>query len=252
MGIEQFYISKTKEEEFGDVFLLKDLQEKSSDGGGENLLGSPVQKIDKKFKLGDSYPIPRVFGNPRSLVNKLEELKSTLGITGKIAHTITLAASNSSLKIEKKRLFNIGVGQFPFLPLSFGIDLDFGKTSDLQIKFGAGTFIETINPAFPPLLFNHLNGEPGIDIGGKFLKENFYVKEILLAKNYEVIFKSTDNFKADFNAKLVAFKSLPEVNAKKISFSSSEANTLNAKIEGETFYLVGITVATWKSLKNII
>lgn len=248
MGIEQWYVSKANEDPFGDIFLLRDLQENESDGGGKNLLGSIVQKISQTG-FGNDYPIPRLFGNPNVLINKLESLKQTLGITGKISNKISLAANNRTLKIEKKRLFNIGVGQFPFLPLSFGIDMDFSKTKDLQLKFGEGTYTESLNGMFLSQLYEHLDGNPTKDIGGKFLKENYFVKEILVAKNYEITFNSEENFKAEFNAKLDAFKTMPEVNAKKISFSSSSKSSVSAKIEGDTFYLVGLTGATWKSLK---
>jgi hypothetical protein len=207
-----------------------------------------VQKISQTG-FGNDYPIPRLFGNPKVLINKLESLKQTLGITGKLTNKISLAANNRSIKIEKKRLFNIGVGQFPFLPLSFGIDMDFSKTKDLQLKFGEGTYTESINGMFLSQLYEHLDGKPTADIGGKFLKENYFVKEVLVAKNYEITFNSEENFKAEFNAKLEAFKVMPEVNAKKISFSNSSKSSLSAKISGDTFYLVGLTGATWKSLK---
>jgi hypothetical protein len=252
MGIEQWYVSKTNEGNFGDVFLLNQLQEKTASGGGENLLGSPAQRIKVHsgfFGLGDDYPIPHLFGNPRALITKLNSLKTALGITGDVTNKINLAGSTSTVHIEKKKLFNIGIGVLPFLPLSGGIDLDFSKTKDLTLTFGAGTYLENINGGFLSQLYNHLDGKPTADIGGNFLKDNYFIKEILVAKNYTVSFTSIDDFKADFNAKLDAFKILPEITAKNINFSSKNKRTLDATISGDTEYVIGLTASTWKSLK---
>ncbi len=248
MGIEQWYVSKVNEGSFGDLFLLSQLQEKTSSGGGENLLGSPAQKISK-FGFGNDFPIPQLFGNPRVLIKKLNSLKTELGIETDVTNRINLAGGTSTIHIEKKKLFNVGVGVLPFLPLSFGIDLDFSKTKDLTLKFGAGTYTENINAGYLHSLYSHLDGKASADIGGKFLQDNYFIKEILVAKNYTVSFTSTDDFKADFNAKLDAFKALPEIDAKKISFSSSSKRTLDATISGDTEYVIGLTASTWKSLK---
>lgn len=248
MGIEQWYISKANEGDYGDIFLLNDLHESSAEGGGSNLLGTPVQKI-RELGWGNDYPVPRVYGRSRALVKKLETLKDQLGIEGNLTRKNNIASNSRTLKIEKKRLFNVGVGKLPFLPLSFGIDIDFSKTRDIQLKFGAGTYFEDINGGYLSALYSYLNGNPSADIGGDFLKRNFFVKEILMARNYEVVFNSTENFSVDFNAKLEALKSSPEVEAKGIGFTNSTAKSMTAKVEGETYYLIGLTASTWKSLK---
>jgi hypothetical protein len=251
MGIEQWYVSKTNEGDFGDLFLLKRLQEKNASGGGGNLLGSPAQKIKAHtglLGLGDDYPVPQVFGNPKLLIKKLNSLKAELNIESDIVNRIDFAANTETIHIEKKKLFNIGAGVLPFLPLSFGLDLDFSKTKDLTLKFGAGTYTENINGGYLSQLYNHLNGKPTADIGGNFLKDNYFIKEILVAKNFTISFTSTEDFKSEFNGKVEAFKVMPEVTAK-VSISSNKKRTIDATISGDTEYVIGLTASTWKSLK---
>lgn len=253
MGIEQWYVSKTNEGDFGDLFLLKRLQAKNATGGGGNLLGSPAQKIKVNnglfhFSFGDDYPIPQFFGNPKLLITKLNSLKTELGIESDIVNRIDYAENTETIHIEKKRLFNIGSGVLPFLPLTLGLDLDFSKTSDLTLKFGAGTYTENINGGYLSQLYKHLDGKPTPDIGGNFLKDNYFIKEILVAKNFTVSFTSTEDFNSEFNAKVDAFKAVPEVKAK-VSVSSNKKRTVDATISGETEYVIGLTSATWKSLK---
>lgn len=244
MGVETYYLSKTKEGKFGSVFFLKQLQDEKSSGGGKNLLGSLVQWIDKF--TGTDYPIPHVMTKPKALILELEKRKAELEIDGDVALQIEVAGGSETIKIEKKTVFDLGVGPFPAIPLNMGLDIDYSKMKTITMVFGAGTYSEFIPIGYMAALYKALNGKPNAAIGGSLLKA--YISQVMLAKKYSVSFESTETFDAGFEAKLKTFNGLPEVGGK-VKVEKKSERIVKAEVDTQNYYVVGVTASLWQNLK---
>lgn len=245
MGVETYYLSKTKEGKFGSVFFLKQLQDaEGSTGGGKNLLGSLVQWIDKL--TGTDYPIPQVMTKPRALISELEKRKAELEIDGDVTLQIKVAGSSETIKLEKKNVFDLGVGPFPVIPLNMSLDVDYSKLKTITMVFGAGTYSEFIPTGYMAALYKALNGKPNAAIGGSLLKA--YVSQVMLAKKYSVSFESTETFDAGFEAKLKTFNGLPEIGGK-VKVEKKTERIVKAEVDSPDYYVVGVTASLWQNLK---
>ncbi|HLL71198.1 MAG TPA: hypothetical protein VK363_07175 [Pyrinomonadaceae bacterium] len=244
MPVGTYYLSKTKEGKFGSVFLLKQLQESDSSGGGTNLLGSVVQWIDEA--IGTDYPIPQVMTKPKALISELEKRRAELEIDGNVTLQIKVAGGSETIKLEKKTVFDLGVGPFPAIPLNFGLDIDFSKLKTLTMVFGEGTYSEYIPIGYMAALYKALKGKPSSAIGGSLLKA--YISQILLARKYSVSFESTEKFDTAFEAKLKAFNQLPEIGGK-VKVEKKSERVVKAEIDSPDHYVVGVTASLWQNLK---
>ena len=245
MGVDTYYLSKTTEGKFGSVFLLKQLQDaEASTGGGKRLLGSVVQWIDEF--IGTDYPIPQVMTNPQALILELQNRKAELGISGDVTLQIKVNAGTETIKLEKKKVFNVGVGPFPSIPLNIGLDIDYSRLKTISIAFGAGTFSEFIPTGFMAALFKALKGKPTAAMGGSLLKA--YISQIVLAKKYSVSFESTEKFDAGFEAKLKTFNQLPDIGGK-VKVEKQSDRIVKAEVDSPDYYVIGVTASLWQNLK---
>ncbi len=245
MGVETYYLSKTKEGRFGSVFLLKQLQEaEGSSGGGKRLLGSVVQWIDKL--TGTDYPIPQVMTGPGALITELERRKAELSINGDVTLSIRLGSGSETIKLEKKKVFDLGVGPFPAIPFNFGLDVDFSLMKTITITYGSGTYSEFIPTGYMAALYKTLKGKANAAIGGSLLKA--YVSQILLAKKYSVSFESTQTFDTSFEAKLKTFNQLPEIGGA-VKVEKKTERIVKAEVDSQDYYVVGLTASLWQNLK---
>ena len=253
MSVSTYYISKTKEGKFGSVFFLKQLQDEDSSGGGRNLLGSMVQWIDDNGPVGigiggTDYAIPQCMSTPRALVKELDKRKDELGIDGSSTLQIIVSASKETIKLEKKSLFEAGIGPFPSIPLNLALDMDYSKVKTISLTFGEGTFSEYIPIGYLANLYEVLKGKPTPAIGGKLLEKNAYISQVVLAKKYSVNFESSTAFSAGVDAKIKQYNSLPEIGGK-VNVSMKTDRTLVAEINSDRFYAVAVTASLWKNLK---
>jgi hypothetical protein len=182
---------------------------------------------------------------PRALITRLGKDKAKLGIAGALTLKITLAASSQTVKFEKKHVFQLGVGPFPMVPLNAGIDIDFSRMASLSVKYGPGTYSEYIPLGYLGHLYEAVEGEPPQDIGGEILKNQSFVNQILMAKQYSVTFESTEDFGTDFDAKLKAYNAIPDIKGA-VKVSRDTKRTVSAQVNSKTFYLVGLTSMHWE------
>lgn len=249
MPVETYYLSKTRIGMLGALFFLKQLQKRDASGGGYALLGAVVPEIDKTF--GTDYVIPNCLSAPNAILKELEKRKAALGIEGEVTLRNEIAAGTETVKIEKKRSFEIGISPFPLIPLGSKIDIDYAKMSAVTIVYGDGTYYEYIPLGYLNSLYHALKGDPkadGADIGGDLLKKHAFVSQILLARNYTVTFESTQDFDINFEARLKAFRSLPDIEGK-VVIDRKTARTVEARVKGDDYYLIALASTQWQNLK---
>lgn len=249
MPVETYYLSKTRVGILGAVFFLKQLQKEDASGGGRALLGSVVPEIDKRF--GTDYVIPNCLSAPQAILKELEKRREQLGIEGDVTLRNEIAAGSETVRIEKKKAFEVGVAPFPLIPLNSKIDIDYAKMSSVTMVYGDDTYYEYIPLGYMHNLYHALRGDPkadGAQIGGDLLKKHAFVSQILLAKNYTVTFESTEDFKSDFEARLEAFKALPEIEGN-VSIEKKTMRKVEAEVTGSSHYLIALASTQWQNLK---
>jgi hypothetical protein len=253
MSVSTYYLSKTKEGKFGSVFFLKQLQDVDSSGGGKNLLGSMVQWIDDNGPMGiglggTDYAIPQCMSTPRALIKELDRRSVELGIDGSSTLQIKVSASKETIKLEKKALFDLGVGPFPLIPLNIALDIDYSRMKTITLLFGEGTFSEYIPTGFLAALYEVLKGKPTPAMGGKLLEKNAYISQVVLAKRYSIKFESSMAFSSGVDAKIKQYNSLPEI-GRKVKVQKETERSMLAEVNSDKFYVVAITASLWKNLK---
>lgn len=242
MGIEAFYLSKQKISGIGSLFLLNELQKAESSGGGEALLGAVVQENRDFFHT--DYPVPILVSESRILVKKLTALKKELNIKDKIVVEQEIAAGEKTIRIEKDKSFQIGLGAFPAIPFNGKFQLDYKKAVAIDISYGEGTIYQYIRKGDLMKLYAHLKGEPDADMTGKFLKKNAFISRIQLAKNWKVKFQSSKIFDADIKAQVDLFNQDNAVGGN-IKIHKKNDTTLEAEVKGDIYYLVGLMSTRW-------
>lgn len=245
MGIEAFYLSKQTVSGMGSIFLLNELQKAESTGGGKALLGAVVQ--ENKASYHKDYPVPILVSESRIIVKKLTTLKNQLGIQDDIVVEQEIAAGNRTVKIEKDKSFQLGLGPFPAVPFNAKFQIDFKKTVDITISYGDGTLYQYIRKGDMMKLYTHLNGNPDADMTGNFLKKNAFISRIQLAKNWSVTFKSTKTFDAGVEAQIDLFNKDNSIGGS-VSIKKKTETTLEAKVTGNTYYLVGLMSTRWNDV----
>lgn len=253
MSVSTYYLSKTKEGKFGSIFFLKQLQEADSSGGGRNLLGSMVQWIDDNGPIGiglggTDYAIPQCMGTPGGLIKELDKRKAELGIDGTSTLQIKVSASKETIKLEKKVVFDLGIGPFPVIPLNLALDIDYSRMNTITITFGQDTFSEYIPAGYLAMLYQTLKGNPTPSMGGPLLAKNAYVSQVVLAKRYSVSFESTMAFTSGVDAKIKQYNSIPKIGSE-VKVQKTAKRTIIAEVNSDRFYLVAVTASLWKNLK---
>lgn len=242
MGIEDFYLSKQKVSGIGSIFLLNELQKAESTGGGKALLGAVVQENRDFFHT--DYPVPILVSESRILVKKLTALKKELNINEEIVVEQEIAAGEKTIRIEKDKTFQLGLGAFPAIPFNAKFQLDYKKTVSIDIAYGAGTIYQYIRKGDLMKLYGFLKGEPDADMTGKFLKKNAFISRLQLAKNWSVKFQSSKTFDADIEAQVDLFNQDNAVGGS-VKIHKKTDTTLEAEIKGDVYYLVGLLSTRW-------
>ncbi len=254
MAIKDYYLTKT-EDDAGETFLLKQLQKETATGGGRRLLGSVVKRHSEFSPFSQTdYAIPRSIMSPgiieKTLRDRKEQLIAELEIEGDVVLDLEIAPGQETVLIKKDKHFQIGIADFPLIPLGFALQLDYTKMVKINIKYGEGTVYKYLPPGYMMWLRQKLGDQPTAAMGGNLLKtkEYVYINQIMLARNWSVSFESNSTFDAGFDAKLAQFHQLPEI-AGKVKVHKETANTVKAEISGEAYFVVGLSSFKWKDLR---
>jgi hypothetical protein len=246
MSIDTYYFARLKVETMGLIFFLKQLQAASSSGGGEALLGSIVKKIDQPFQT--TYVVPQSLDAPRLLLKALEARKEALGIADSLTLRTIVAAGTETSRIGRKNSLLGGSGPFPSIPMNAHLNVDYSRMKSVTIAYGPETYYEYIPMGYLGRLYQAVNGRSSPDMGGGLLTDNAFVMQVLMARNYSVVFEASGEIKSDIDVNIAAFNTLPEVKGK-VLLSRENASTLKAEVASPTYYLVALTSAIWKDCR---
>jgi hypothetical protein len=245
MGLESYYVGRTKIDTKGLCFFLKQLQERDSSGGGRALLGSIVDTIDVLFQT--TYVVPASITTPQILLLDLESRKADYSIPGDVTLKTRISPGTETAKLNRKNLFSSGVSPFPSIPFGGNLSLDFSRIESVTYEHGAGSYYEYIPMGYLGKIYSRVKGKPTAEIGGRLLSQEAVVVECLFAKSYSVIVESKEKFTNEFSAKLEAFNGIPGVSAK-VTLSQENQKILRAEVRGDTYYLVALFSAIWSDI----
>lgn len=239
--VANWYVTKYNEGDFGNLFYLKQLQDaQDGSGGGIQLLGSEVQWIDKF--MGQDYAIPQCFDFPQAILNALVDLNPGK----KIVYEQNFKGYNETIIKDRKSHFELGIGSFPFIPVSGGLDLDYSLTECFEIAWGEGCRCLYIPTGLLCALHSAISG-CGKTIGSPYLKKNAIVRQVVVGKNYSVQYKSTADFTPGFNLKFEQWKTLPKVEAA-LKVDAKTERDIVLTVNGTTEWVLSIGTILWKDL----
>ncbi len=248
MSISDYYYSVGDFPFFGNLFMLKVLQQADRPGGGASLLGSVVQKVSPIF--AKNYPVPMHMSTPQSILNGISVVKDRLSppIPGDVILSEALADASASINVTSKASVNAGVGPFPGLPLALGIDLDYDRVESITVTFGSGE-IRYIPLDYLGRLYRYVKGNvTRVDAA---LDGNYVVQQVLLASNFKVAISSKETFDPSFTAKLQALNAIPAPPVGgQVSYAQAGASEITASVSGSVPYLVGLDVYNWDELRR--
>jgi len=252
MASTDFYWSRIPG--FGKMWFLILPVSADSTAGGANLLGSVVHDNEDKFGgptglIGKNYPEPTQLTTPQIILKAIEANRNALNIPSGTSIVLEKRFSPTlQIEVEKKKTLKIDIGNFPSLPIFFGID--YSRMKKVTMEFGAGTRQLIIPTAFLSGLYNLFDGDdskvPGsvnIDIS----KETI-VHQILLAKDYSVTFESLEEFKSQVvvNIDTINQKNLGKIELK---LDTSTKKKIVAQVKGGDEYLIALNDIDWDQLE---
>ena len=245
MAIEDYYFTQRAIPGLGKLLFLRVLQEAGSSGGGESLLGSVVQEAqDRVLGIfpGKSYPIPMHMSAPRSVHDALEANRQALGISGPIVLEVELAASQQTVHVEKRSVYQASVAPFPALPANLGLDIDYARMRNVELSFAEGTLLKYIPLGYFGRLYAHVEGEQRRVVSSGVLERNNVVDAVLLARSFEVLFESEEAFDREFDAKLDALRGAPSA---EVRYEKREERRVVARVASQRPYLVALHGRDW-------
>jgi len=250
MPASDFYWSKRLIPGFGKMWFPLAIQEATSSGGGLNLLGSVVEELKGGlFGLFERYPAPYSMAKPRLILEALQHDAVSLGINGTIVEAEKLSAPAMNLQFSKKDALKLGAGPFPSLPVALNLDVDYSLMEKIEIRFGASVDVEFIPTDYLARLYRQYGGDarkalPGVAIE---VDANYIVDQVLLARDFSIAFESSQQFDAEFDAKLEALKALPNVGGK-IDIGRESSRRVVIGVSGGPTYLVAFKTLDWDDL----
>ncbi len=234
---QEYYIGLDERAGYGDLYFLKFLQEAAASGGGENLLGSVVQRIKTGiFGWGYGFPVPMLMTGAQSFLKALSGANNV--------KSIPVAPSTQVCSVNPSGSAGVNIGPFPSVPLTLGVDIDWSKAVQINLTVGEGAIIKYIPRGYSAKLYESVKGDDKrLDMSG-IIGANFIVETVLLAKRFSVEFVSSQKFDSDFQAKVSAINSLPAVGGT-LKLDDASKASVTAEINGTTVYLVALGVARW-------
>jgi hypothetical protein len=256
MPISDYYYARSLVKGFGKSLFLINLQDANSDGGGRSLLGSVAKEL---VETGGSflvknvyYPEPFHYTTPQLVLTSIERNREDLGLQSneQVVLTSEIAAAAQSVSVTRKKSLKLDIGPFPALPLNLNFSIDYDRMETIAVSLGAGTRYMYIPTDYLARLYRHLGGDasrispnPAVEID-----EELIIHRMVLARDFDVSFKSTEDFKGDVDAKLAAFNQLPEAKGK-VTMQRTSQRTIAAKVSGASEYVVALAAIDWDDLR---
>lgn len=238
MSIDRFYFAENEVPALGAMLFLRVLQ--SAKGSASDLLGSIVESRSSGgfFGLGSkSYPVPMLYTVPQVVLGALTERSSELGLAEEsLVQTTTFAGFSNSIVIGSEAKIGGGVQAFPALPVSIGVDVDYERMKKVKLSFGAGTKLSYIPKGYLARLYRAVGGNARtIDPA---LRKHFIVDRVLVTREFEVAFESTEAFGSGFEAQL-------ELGRAEVRFDKKNEREVVAKVSGNQAYIAALGARSW-------
>lgn len=248
MPSSDFYWSQHLVQGFGKMWFLIVPQKASSPGGGESLLGSVVNEVPGRLFqggiIGKSFPEPIHLTTPGLILKTIEAHRKDLAITETDLIVQETNFAGVTISVDKKDALKVGVGSFPSLPISFGID--YSRMASITIELGANTRQKYIPKGYLSRLKEFYSGDASKIPGsaGVNIDKETIIHQILLADEYSVTFESQTVFNPKFE---VAIQQANILNAGKITFEldQSTQKRVTAKVKDGHEYLIALKDIDW-------
>jgi hypothetical protein len=251
MPPSDFYWSRNLIRGLGKMWFPLSLQEATSTGGGESLLGSVVEELHGGFLGLQQYPAPYHMATPKLILDALQKRRSALELPAELTLRANLAVPQQTLNVTKKASLKTGVGPFPSLPGTFSLDVDYSRMVSVSISFGSNTHIKYIPTDFLSRLYNSVKGDAAkVDKNLAIrIDDNYIVDQILVANEFTVTFESQEEFDAEFQAKLDYLNTLQPVSGQAtFTFDQQKKKRVTIQIKGGPDYLLALKVLDWDDL----
>lgn len=228
-------------------FLIVPQRAKSS-GGGESLLGSVVNEINGPLFptgggiFGKDFPEPIHLTTPQLILNFIEKNRKAIGIPDQDKIIREIDYSSLSITVDKKDILKAGVGGFPSLPVSLGID--YSRAAKITVNFGTNTRRKYIPTGHLSSLKKFVKDDDHKIASHVNIDRETIVHQVLLTDEYSVNFESTVVFNSAFEASI---EQANKINAGEITFALDKATKkrviVNVKDGNE--YLIALKDIDW-------
>ena len=247
MGYDEFYLSKkiSNNATIGKkVWLLKtprvcDLP------SGDSLLGSLVEEVEKWFE--PDYPVPYHLTTPKLFLNAIEKYRNKLHIPDTANLVIDEDMANISFVLDRSNGISVETAvSLPGVPAKLGLGLDYSKVVSLKFTLGQnGSLIKYIPTDYLVRLSRQFKGKAEkIDSSVAVnIYANLIVDMIVVAKNYTIEFKMSNELAPYFSAEATAASV-----SGKISVKQKDSYSFAVDIKGDESYLIGIKTVDWDDL----
>ncbi len=248
MSSSSYYWSHNLIQGFGKMWFLIVPQKAQSSGGGESLLGSVVNEVNGSLFpasggiFGKDFPEPIHLTTPQLILDAIEKNRKAIGIPDQDKIVQEIDYSSLSITVDKNNVLKAGVGGFPSLPVSFGID--YSRAAKITVNFGANTRRKYIPTGYLSLLKQFVDGDDRKIASHINIDKETIVHQILLTDEYTVTFESTVAFNSTFEASITQANI---VNAGKITFALDKATKkrVSVHVKDGNEYLIALKDVDW-------
>jgi len=253
MSSSDYYWSRRLIRGFGKMWFLIVPQEANSSGGGASLLGSVVNEISGQIFPGGSgfnlmgldFPEPNHLTTPQLLLNAIESQRQALTLADDEEIVKEVKFPDLNIVFEKSDTLRSGVGNFPSLPISLGVD--YSRMEKISIQFGANTRKLFIPTGYLSQLKDFVGGDDRKITADVRIDKETIVNQILLTDRYSITFESVSAFDSNFEA---AANLANTLNAGRISVDLEQATKKQVTVtvnEGNE-YLIALKAIDWDDL----
>jgi hypothetical protein len=246
MGVASYYLAKQLIDGFGKMYFRKVFVEATS-ASGEPLLGSVVKETYDWSNVA-FFPEPFQLTTPRLILTAIDARREALFIPpGPIVLVDSLAAYTGSITIDSKVSFQAGIDSLPNIPVTAGVTVDYGKMKSFTFDLGPNAQLKYVPTDYMSRLYRFVGGDsklidPHVAVR---IDKNLIVDAVLIAKNFEYVFESSENLGADLKAKI------DQANAQvgvEVSLTMVDETKIAAQIKDGKDYLIAFKTIEWHDL----
>ena len=235
---------------FGRKLWMFKLPRVATGPSGTILLGSLVEEVDRPLLAFErvEYPLPFSLTTPKIMLNRLEEVRSRINLSPSEPLVLSQTLASGTISATAGRDLDVEAGSnFLGIPISLSFGISNAKMAEIKISLNAGAEIQYIPTDYMTRFSSLFGGKddvafPNVAVD---IDDHLFVDLILLAKDYSVTYKYSEEIGANIDAEI---KEVNQQFGSKVQFQKTTDFSIEVKVKDDSPYVLAFKTIDWDDL----